>query len=80
MAEFTCGVFKVACPAPLIRSGPGNVPVVLSLFPSVVADLVALSDVAVVAAAATCRPRWMQTDGNGGGEERERGGCKLRDT
>lgn len=71
MAEFTCGVFKVACPAPLIRSGPGNVPVVLSLFPSVVADLVALSDVAVVAAA-TCRPRWMQTDGNGGEGRREK--------
>lgn len=64
VAEFTCGVFKVACPAPLIRGSPGNVPVVLSLFPSVVADLVALSDVAVVAA--TCRPRWMQTDGKRG--------------
>lgn len=31
-----------ACPAPLIGSSSGNVPVMLSLFPSVVADLVTL--------------------------------------
>lgn len=77
-AEFTCGAFKVACPAPLIRSRPGNVPVVLSLFPSVMADFVALSDVAVVTAA-TCRPRWMQTDGNSS-ERVGGGGSELTDT